>query len=181
MQCESAKSVYISGLGGESTKPSSGPEGRLLLDLSHQCSNRGAGSVEDTVILVFPKHPGYEQGRGGEALAHGLERELPRREPPEVDRLLAVGRVAGYPQPAQYLVPYLPREWAGEEEMLDGLRRLVAKRAARGVLQAAAGEAVSGPTPIEMGEPMEESDARRCPALPSELPGIAGGGSVERG
>ena len=97
---------------------------------------------------MLPKLLGNKQCCRGEALAHRLGRVLPRGEPPGVGRCLAIRWVAGDAQPAQDIVPYLPREWAGEEEMPEGVRRLVTEWAARGVLQAATGEAVSGPTPV---------------------------------
>ena len=62
--------------------------------------------------------------------------------------------MAGHPQPGQGLVPDLPREGAGEEEVVHGLRCLVAEGAERGGA-ASRGEAVRGATPIEVGEPVE--------------------------
>ena len=64
---------------------------------------------------------------------------------------------------------------------MHGLGGLVAEGASRGVLQAAAGEAVGRPTSVQAGEPVEEADARRCPVFPGEFPGGVGRGAGESG
>lgn len=66
----------------------------------------------------------------------------------------------------QHLVPDLPGEGAGEDEVVHGLGGLVAEGTSRGVLQATTGEVVCRSTPVEAGEPVEESYARRRPVLP---------------
>ena len=66
--------VHVPGLGQDGTKPEgagSGPEGGLVFDLREQVGRRGLASVEDAVVAVLPYHPWDEEGRGGEALAHG--------------------------------------------------------------------------------------------------------------
>lgn len=69
----------------------------------------------------------------------------------------------------QHLVPDLSGEGAGEDEVVHGLRSLVTYGASRGVLQAAAFEAVCSPTSVEVCEPVKEPDARRSPVLPCNL------------
>ena len=84
-------------------------------------------------------------------------------------------------RPVQDDVPSLLSKWTRQEQVLDGLRVLVAKEAPRVVLQAAAGEAVGSPASVQAGEPVEEADARRRPILPGELPCIAAQGAIESG
>ncbi|EMS56818.1 Splicing factor 3A subunit 3 [Triticum urartu] len=97
--------------------------------------------VEGRPLLKTQFHPWDEEGRGGEALAHGLWGVLSRRAPPVVEGSLAVGRGAGESEPVQHLVPDLPGEGAGKGEVVHGLGGLVAEGASCGVLQATAGEA----------------------------------------
>jgi hypothetical protein len=67
-------------------------------------------------------------------------------------------------------MPNLPRKRATDEEVVNGLCLLVAEQAFGMVLQASPGESISGPTSIDVGEPMKEFDSVRCPTLPYELP-----------
>ena len=62
---------------------------------------------------------------------------------------------------------------------MHGLRCLVAKRAARGVLQAAASKTVRRPASVEVGKPMEKPDSWWWPAFPCELPSVTGDGALE--
>ena len=90
--------VHVPGLGQDGTKPEgagSGPEGGLVFDLREQVGRRGLASVEDAVVAVLPYHPWDEEGRGGEALAHGFGSVLPRRVPPVVERSRAGRRRVG--------------------------------------------------------------------------------------
>ena len=144
--------MHVPGLGQDGTKPEgagSGPEGGLVFDLREQVGRRGLASVEDAVVAVLPYHPWDEEGRGGEALAHGHWGDMPRRAPPVVEGDLSVGRGAGEPEPVQNLMPNLSGEGAGEGEVGQGLGGLITTEAACGVLQAAAGEAVAGARTLE--------------------------------
>ena len=73
-------------------------------------------------------------------------------------------------RPVQGGVPGLLRERAGQEQVLDGLRLLIAEEASGVVLQAATGQPFCYPAPVLAGQPMEESDSGWRPAFPCQLP-----------
>jgi hypothetical protein len=63
-------------------------------------------------------------------------------------------------------VPNLPREGAGDEQMMHCLRLLVAQDAPGIVLQALALKSIGSPAPVLVGQPEEEFDEGRRPDLP---------------
>jgi hypothetical protein len=80
------------------------------------------------------------------------------------------GRRAWDPKPRNGLVPDLAREGALHEQVLHRFGALVAKVAGSMVRQATTRQAFRCPASVQVGKPVKESDARRRPAFPEELP-----------
>lgn len=156
------------------------PKMSLIEDLLDQVAHRGLVSVKHARVAVLPEHPRRQQGEGVQPFAHRLSGHLPGLAPPVVEGgVVAVRRLTGHAESSQHLVPNLSREGAGEDEMVHGLRHLVAEEAAGMVLEASPGKALGSPAAIHAGKPSEKLDPRRRPRLPSKLPGAGGSGAME--
>jgi hypothetical protein len=76
-------------------------------------------------------------------------------------------------------MPNLAGERALQQQMMDGFKNLVTEVASGVVWKSSSSQAVSSPALLLICEPMEDLDSRRCPGLPDELPGVAGGRALE--